>query len=449
MKISECTYCGMTAITDRDICTSCAELLFPENELAAAAQNVAPPEINPFQQAPPDLAPVLTAPNNNYVPQPVPSQPVENQTFPSQPVENQTFPNRTIANRAFPNRGGHPDSHQTPPVMDARCVRCKIAVPRGQSQCFDCQNKKSAPFKSIVVFSIFAVIGFFGFNYVYEQVSPHGTFRKYAKTTGADDSLIFENYILKGEAAVTVDAPISFTSNGISGGGRKTEGFSFKMIFKKPNISSIEFMRDDSSGNATVFKQVYDGARGWKYTNMPNQRAGYQDTDDAFATKKLGMGLDEYDSLEFMNEASAPEFGKGNIKSLTDIKEIEVADISKPSGEKTLILGKQKRNGKTESSLLVFDRQTGLLLGIIKNAMTGDLLLTTVIRLDKYTKFPVKRKGLFGVEETRVLMPTRLSFVMRANNSSQVNGMPEITIELNVKNFEVDASLEDNYFQKQ
>src|SRR5215204_2092652 len=426
MKISECSFCGMMAITDQDVCTSCAALMASETE--PAAQNTASPEINtqaginPFQQAPPaDQTPAFQAPNNNY------------------------------AAESFQNGGGYSNSYQPPPIMDERCIKCKTLILRGQMQCFDCANKKSSPFKKLTVFAMLvAVIGYFSFDYVYEMVSPSGTFRKYAKTTGADDSLVYENFVLKGDTVVSVDAPPGFYDQGTSSSKQAAQSFSFKMIYKKPNISSIEIIRDgDAAGSSTAFKQVFDGTRGWKYTNMPPQPAGYQDTDDAFAFTKMGLGLDKYDSLEFMNEAAAQEFGPGNVKALTEIKEIESADIKLTSGEKTVIVGKQKRNGKTESSLLVFDQKSGLLLGMIKNAMMGNLLVTTIIYFDKYSKFPVKRNGLFGVQETRILVPTKMTFLTRANNSSQVGGMPEITIELNVKTVETDAQLEDSYFQKQ
>jgi hypothetical protein len=413
----------MLAITDRDVCTSCAALFIsPETE--AAAQNAAPPEINPFQQTPQAAgsAPVYPAPGNNYVPQ------------------------------NLPPRSGFGNSLQTsPPVMDARCMRCRTIIARGESRCFDCANKKSSPFKRLAVAAVLvAVIGFFSFDYVYEQVSPHGIFRKYAKTTGADDSIVFDNFVLTGETYVSVDSSAdSFKPNRVLEDKHSLEDFSFKMVFKKPSLSSVEFMRDGGSGSHTAFKQVFDGTRGWKYMNMPNQPAGYQDTDDAFASKKLGMGMDEYDSLEFMNEAAAQEYGKDNIKALTDIKEIEAADIKKPSGEKVIVLGKQKLNGKIDSSLLVFDQQTGLLLGILKKAVTNNNMpVITIIYLNKYAKFPVKRKGLFGVEETRILVPTKMSFVTKPGDSGKVSGMPVIMIELNIKAVEINAAIEDSYFTR-
>ena len=250
--------------------------------------------------------------------------------------------------------------------------------------------------------------------------------------------------MLKGDANVAVDAPPGFTARGMTGGGQTLNSFSFKMTYQKPNISGVEMIRE----NETVYKQVFDGVKGWKYTNMPGQRAGYQDTEDAFAAKKMGLGLDEYDSLEFMNDAAAQQFGPQNIKVLTDKKEFEVADLKKPTGEKTILVGKQKRNGKTDTTLLVFDQSTGLLLGVIKNDMTGNVLVTTIIHFDKYAKFPVKRKGLFGVGETRILAPTKMTFVTHGNDSAQVGGVPIVTIELNVKALETDAQIDAGYFTR-
>ena len=79
----------------------------------------------------------------------------------------------------------------------------------------------------------------------------------------------------------------------------------------------------------------------------------------------------------------------------------------------------------------------------------GSTPVMTIIYTDKYAKFPVKRAGWFGVAESRVLVPTKMSIVTTAGMTGQLNGMPAITIELNVKSVETDAKIEDKYFQKQ
>src|SRR5215207_10032953 len=120
MKISECTYCGMLAITNQqDICASCEAFVAPE----PVAQNAEPPEtgiqpeINPFLQTSP-TAPMTAypaTPNNQYVPQ----------------------PNFQEAQPNFQERRSSPNSHQ-PESLDSSCVKCGAAVPRGQRACLDC-----------------------------------------------------------------------------------------------------------------------------------------------------------------------------------------------------------------------------------------------------------------------------------------------------------------------
>lgn len=416
MKISECSYCGTLAITDNDVCSSCQLMIAPET--------------------PADAPYAVNSEAGSFQPH---AQVVATSGYPAPPNVESAPP----APRPFPGL-----YQSTQPVLDSKCVKCRTPLPRGQRICFDCENKKSSPWKKLAFLLIFVVAaGFFSFDYVYEQVSPHGTFRKYAKATGADDSLVYENFVLTGETVLSVNAPMGFKATVNSADGSSSETFAFKMLFKKPNLSGVEFMNGEAGSN-TVFKQVFDGTRGWKYSNMPGQTASYQDTEEGFGSKKMGLGMDDYDSLEFAGETIAQDYGKDYIKRLTDIKEIEIADIKKPTGEKTILLGKQKLNGKIESSLLVFDRNTGMLLGMLKKGVMGNTPVMTIIYSDKYVKFPVKRKGWFGVSETPVLVPTKMSFVTTAGMTGQLNGVPTITIQLNVKAVETDAKIEDKYFQK-
>ena len=411
----------MTAITnEQDVCASCQAFVAPAEEPVAPNPASPPanfqPAINPFQQtaesAPLPAFPAV-APNNQYVPQ---------------PNYQNTPPPRLEDRRSAP--------YSAEPLLESSCVKCGAPLPRGQRACLDCGfSKKSSPIKYLVALLIIGVIGFFTFDYAYEQVSPYGTVKKYAKTTGVVDNIVYENFVLKGETSVTADASFSTKNLGT---------FSFKMVHKKPNVSSVEFLR----GEETAFKQVYDGTRGWKYTNMPGQPVGYQDTEDGFGSKKMGLGMDNYDSLEFMDEAAREQFGPEIVDALSKIKEVEMEPLKQPSGEKTFLVGKDKRNGKTEPSLLVFDQKTGLLLAVAKNAFVNNMVLTTVIYFDNYAKFPVKRKGLFGVSEVRVLMPTKMKIATGLNTAWRAAGMPVITINMDIKSVETDTEIDAGYFTK-
>jgi hypothetical protein len=176
MKISECIYCGMTAITENDVCTSCKAFLEPEPAAQQTAPNVSQPQ--QFQQefqssAMPAGVPVYGETSNNY-----PRQ--------APPVRDAV--------------GGY-NSFQPPNALTAKCLRCHAPTEQGQSQCFDCANrKKASPLKKFAVLLIIvAVIGFFSFDYVFAFVSPRGVFRKYAKATGADSSISVDTFSFKGE----------------------------------------------------------------------------------------------------------------------------------------------------------------------------------------------------------------------------------------------------------
>ncbi|MBS1795119.1 MAG: hypothetical protein JSS81_14770 [Acidobacteria bacterium] len=444
MIVSECSYCGSQALTENGVCAVCAAFITPpaepaETHPAPPANEYQPsPPVVEFQMPPADFAPASAAPRSEFQPPPA---------FSPSPA----FP-------PPPRRAGFDNGFQPPPVMDARCVRCKTMIPRGQTVCADCANKKSPRLKvAVILMLLIAAAGYFGFDYVYAAVSPRGVFRKYAKTTGADDSLVFDGYSMKGEARVTFITDPNFNANTLDEGmslqnmdaQRIGQFFSLQIVYKKPNLSGVELTQGAGAETRTVFKEVFDGARGWSYTNMPNQPAGYQEKGDGFPSKKMGLGMEEYDSAAFIDPEIQKEYGVETIKLLSEKKGLDVAGVRTPSETKTIVKAVQKQNGRDEASLLVFDEKTGLLLGMIKKEAVNGAPVTTTIFFNNYDRFSVKRSGLFGTGSARVLVPTRITLVMSRAGDPMAALAPPLMIDLNVKSIDTETPVDDKFFQRQ
>lgn len=422
MKIAECSYCGMLAITDLDVCSSCASMLGiepPAIETSVSGSQHSP--VNQFQHSP--------------------------QTNPASNKEE--FP------PSLPREENH---YQPPPAMpQSQCLRCGETVPIGQSQCSDClsgKRKKIPLTKPILIFSLLVVvIGFFGFGYISEKFSPWGIIWKYNQATHADNNVVYENFSLKGDVRVTAFnflgdpkhldeglSPETMESQGIG------EKFSFKMIFQKPNKSGVELFKAVDSEDSLIFKQVYDGVLGWQYSNMRGQPAGYQTKQDGFGIKKFGFGLEDYDSAEFMNDAIKAEFGETNINFLSEKKNFQVNNDKKTSDSKIIVKVGKKVNGVMKYSILVFDQKSGLLIGMALKEAVNNLPVVTTFFIDRYKEFSVKRQGWLGINDQIILVPTRVTLVIGPDKSNSASLASSLMMDFNVTGLDIDTQVPENYF---
>lgn len=434
MKITECSYCGILAITDEGVCTTCKTSLEPE-------------------------LPDQTTKTDNQIESSSVSQTVS-QTFSS--PRNHDFQNST-ASEGFP---GYRQSTQLP--LDSTCLRCGAPAPRSHRRCSSCETKseqKSSPVRKLAFLGIFLALLLGGYLlFYYEDSSPAGVLKKYERASGADPSLIFENFSFNGKAHVFVTAfkgtpdKVTFQDGKfVTGESVRVgeENYSFKMVFKKPNKSKIEFTKSDVSPGSTAqtpaFIQAFDGVNGWRYSSMMNQKPTTEKTDDAFADRSLGLGLDKYDSVELLNDAIASEFGKEVIQSYDSIKTFEVSSLPVKSEEKVIVHTKKTlSNQKIDNSLMIFDKKSGFLLGVIKKSIVNGTTVISTIFIDKYRKFPVNYQGFFGVGSKSVLVPTSWKFVMEPPKSTPAGGNSSprinVTIELNVEELKVDTQIDDAIF---
>jgi hypothetical protein len=438
MKIAECSYCGIFAITEQDACENCQTAL--EINLPAAVEKTN--QINQFNEE-----------TNVQV----------NVVSTSIKPDNQVFPQTQQSDNGFDT-----PQHYWQPALDSKCLRCGTPVQTGQSRCFDCDsigNVKKSPLigisKILLIFAVF-IGGYMLYQYV--NNSPGWIFRKYAKATGADNSIIFENFSLNGESQLMIgrysnqqnmlSANQSNSYNFQQEGLLVAEDFSFTMIFKKPDKFSLEFIKEDTSPNSkgsyTAFKQVFDGIKGWKFTNINNQSPRYEDSDDAFAEKKMGMGLEEFDSMEVVqatDENIKMEYGPQTIKTVTDLSNLIVEGATISSDKKVIIYAKKKHNGKTDASLMFFDEKTGFLIATIKKAEVDGKVVISKIYTNSYNKFPVKKKGFFGKQSTLILIPTKWTITTEPSIAEKTG--ITMTITLNIKKVDVDTNISDDIFDMQ
>jgi hypothetical protein len=435
MKISTCCYCGVTGFTnDAEVCFSCEKMMAPAAEPTAtgdhaAAENVPGASVQAAAGSPSAFADADPA------------------------AEREGF--------------GH-TYEPAGAAMDARCLRCQQPVARGRSQCDSCENpKRGFPFfKCAALLIALAVGGFFGFEHVFVKVSPYGIMWKSAKNSGWDSSIVYENFAVRGEAEVQlvpyrvggdeplVEKPLTIlntaallSAQSVAEANKKK--FSFRLVFVKPDKVGIELIDNDGPGPKTIFKQVFDGERGWKYVDMPNQPVGYEDTGDAFSSKKMGLGAEEFRSLEFLTSSIGIEYGVKNVDVLTERRSLTVDGETLNSDERVTVQAKMDHDGKPDATLLVFDRGTGLLMGMMKKTVLDKAIITTHVVFDCYQKFRVKYKGLFGSSYKDVMVPTKWRLGIGDRTGTALGPTPYILVNLTVENFETDSRIEEGFFQKQ
>ena len=429
MKINECSYCGMTAFSDEGICPACQAAL-GQSEIA---QN------------------------------PVSETEYAAETF---PVE--SFPQSFESANYADNSQTEFASANVSPRRNAfegykRCAICNAGIAQYREVCSRCTvavkpDKKKSGFGKFATAFVFLILIVGGFYYLREDTSPAGILRKFEKATGTSKNLVFETFVMKGESTISITGarspgPIT-QSNPIS--ILATEKYYFDMSFKNPSKILLDFYKisvtPNSPSHESAYMQGFNGTNGWTYTNIFNQPARLEDGGDAFGDKRMGLGLEEYESVEALSEAKRAEYGDELIKSFDTLKTFEVDGAQIVSEKKSYLLArKTKADGKTDESLLIFDEKSGFLVGLLKKDIVNGTPVVTKIFADIYKKFWVKEKGYFGVGGKFVLMPTIWKFIMglpkSAGNTSPMASV-SVTIELKVESLTTDVAVDDTIFEK-
>lgn len=431
MKINECSYCGMTAFTDEGICPAC---------LAALGQ-----------------AETVQNPNAENI---VETSPV-GAVFESFP---QSFESENYAHQS---QTVFVQETRSPPRRDSsenwkRCAVCNAGIAQYREVCSRCEvsvksvKKKSGfgRYAAGIVMLILIVGGFYHFR---ADNSPAGILRKFEKATGTSNSLSFETFVMKGEAKITITGATSPGPTTISNPVRilAEEKYYFDMFFKNPNKSLLDFYKisvePNSSAHESALKQGFNGINGWKYTNLFNQPVRVENNSDSFGDKRMGMGLDEYESVEELNDTIRAKYGDELIKAFESLKTFEVDGAAVQSDKKVFLLVKSpKTDGKTDESLLVFDEKSGFLVGMLKKNIINESSIFTKIFANGYKKFYVKEKGFFGIKGKFILVPTIWKFDMKLSKPAEKQGPLEVllTIELKVESLLTDVPIDDAIFEK-
>lgn len=404
MKTSECSYCGILTSSDKSICDSCAAAFsVPENFADSGSA-----EIENFSKtAVDDFSPQFQIKPENP----------ENVFRQSPPADN------FQASRAY--RTPRPNTPRS------SCVLCHRQIPAAQKVCYECGRKKPATKKFFSVFAVLAILAITGIGVyaykIYLKNSPLTVLKNYASATGAEKMTGIQNLVFKGKVSINLSvAPehtvmqVAASPVGKSVPMNKTpqarsfnEIYSFEMIMQNPNKSFMAFYKSDPadvSKKEIVYKQAFDGFNGWKYAKMFNQPATLEDAKGDSGQNRPEIFLDNYGSVEFLNDEMKAEYGEINLDSLMSISSFSVDGIETASKERVAIQV-VKDNQKT---LLVFDKEKSLLLGILrKEVMKGEKTVAKIY-VDNYRTITIKGKDS---EDITVLTPNRWKFEMHEDKS--------------------------------
>lgn len=428
MKIIECSGCGKLAIIENEMCANCETEQSTEQNIVNQKSYIESSPISDFNAEP-------------YPP--------------------------TQSNEVYPNQLHTYNNQPRQHFSYSNCRLCKIQIQSPQTICFECSNKKFPVGKFFGAFALAAIlIGGFYFYKSNIANSPSAIFKKYERVTGTDKYNEFKSLSFTGDSTVTariaphIDIQKLFTEFTQADSLKSSqprriyrsleENFTYTMIFQQPNKSSIEFLKKDAKNKTSqgkvVFKQVFDGVQGWKYSNMFNQPVKIEDTGDGFSDNRLGVGFGEFDSVEFLNDKIKAEYGEENINMLKGLSTFWLNNKFVVTESKVIVEVKQTRNGKTNASLMMFDERTGFLLEILNKDVIKGSTVISKIRTNSYKTFSIKRSGQSEAET--VILPEKWVFEMEELNVNAINDSLYVTITLGIDNIELDVPIDDSIFAK-
>jgi hypothetical protein len=169
-----------------------------------------------------------------------------------------------------------------------------------------------------------------------------------------------------------------------------------------------------------------------------------------FGEGNFGVGLSGNSSISELDEAAKAEFGNAIGYFDGVVKTFEVEGATKNSNKKTYIVSKRtKPDGKTEKILLVFDEETGFLIGMAKYEAIDNKPVSTIGLFTKYKKFWLKEKGFFGTKNKFVSIPTLWNLKIGELETLTLTGSGiKVEIDLEIDSITMDTPVDDAIFEK-
>ncbi len=433
MNVNQCSYCGVSSFMEGDVCASCQEALGQTFTAAPETSNENPFETAAFFQ------------NDQSFP-----QPSANESFP-QPVEHlapaETQPEFLPETSLPPKR---------PSTADwKRCPICNAGIAQYRDVCSRCAvtpaKQKSGFGKVVFTLLLIGLIG--GGVYYAMGGASFAILRKFEKATGSNGSFATESFVMKGSSKVAIQQILSAQEVAFSGRKpvRKEEAYLFNFSYKNPNKSLMDFYKMNGGSHDSAMSQGFNGTSGWKYAKIFDQPAKLEDSGNGFSEGNIGLGVGEYQALSELDDLTKTEFGNamGYFKDL--IKTFEVEGATKNSTNKAFLVSKKtKPDGKTEKTLLVFDEESGFMLGMAKYDLLENKSVSTIGIFTKYKKFWVKEKGFLGTKNKFVSIPTAWNFKIGELEALSLTGAGsfKVEIELEIDSITMDAPIDDAIFEK-
>lgn len=423
MNVNQCSYCGISSYMDGDICSSCQTALG---------------QIEPTPE---------TFAENQFETSVVEPQ---TETFP-QPSENQQFAAETQAEflpeTALPMRRASTADWK-------RCPICNAGIAQYRDVCSRCATV--APIKQKSGFGKFAFIllfiGLFGGGiYYFINSSTLPILRKFAQATGSNGTIAADSFVMKGSSKVVIQQVMSASEVAFGGRApvRKEESYLFDFSHKNPNKSLMDFYKMNGSSRESAMTQGFNGTAGWKYAKIFDQPAKMENAENGFSDGNVGLGVGDQESLSELDDLSKTEFGSaiGYYKDL--VKTFEVEGTTKTSNNKAYLISKKtKADGTPEKTLLVFDEESGFMIGMSKYEVIDNKPISTIGLFTKYKKFWLKEKGFFGTKNKFVSIPTVWTFKIGELEALAGTGKFTVNLSLEIDSITMDVPIDDAIFEK-
>ena len=350
------------------------------------------------------------------------------------------------APRNYQNPSNYAVHPQTNPQFK-NCLDCNAPIASFRQRCDNCISTfkgTSSKFYTIFLsrkFLVIFIISLFvcGLIYVVFPISSQNVFNNYAAATKIDDSLIYENYVLKGKG-VFIHRKMNESTD--------VRNFTFNFVREKPNKMSLEyngFDKSDMTANTLQFylKRSFTGNIGTEYMYFANQTWVYDLVPEDVVNSEYNLELPRFSSAEIKDINCAAPANFSNPVCIQRSYSIDGENQTVMPAGMTVIEAEYKfGHDKYRASTLYFDKKEGFLIMQVQKTRFNKTDVTSYTQYKNYRKFSAHRRNfLGGIQKIEIYFPSEIQINMSTNSDF------DLTLKIEIESLQFDQAIDQTVYE--